>query len=376
MTERRQASVWVSIIAILGVLTLQPAKAAGRQTNWVKGVVETVQPAFVFIGGGSGVVISPDGYILTNAHVIRNQEEVRVRLGTGDSHKAVLVGVSRQGDIALLKIEDGSNLAHLRLADSANMPVGTQCLAMGNPLALGIIDHEPTVTTGVISTKNLYRDQYNDAIVTDAAVNPGNSGGPLVNMSGGIVGIIGQIETRWGLRANTGIGLAVLSNQIKRWLPRLKNADGGNVQRGHIPGIQWSSMRAEKTGGAPIKGVAKGSPAEEAGLESGDVIKAAGGKSVWNVPRLQGVLKGYPAGDRIVLEIDRDEENVTLQLQLTTPPQPGFQLNIDEKDGEKVVVESVTKNSAAEQAGLKEGDVVIAVGEQRLEGSSHHRRIT
>lgn len=366
------------IIFLTGLSFLIGACSVVAETpgDRVPELMASVRPAFVFIGGGSGAVISADGYLVSNAHVVRDEKHFTVRLGNGRSYEARVVGLNREGDLALLKISGANNLAHLPLGDSDSVSVGAHCMAVGNPLALGMVDQRPTFTIGVISAKHLYRGIYNDALVTDAPVNPGNSGGPLVNMKGELIGVNGQIETRWGLRANTGIGLAVPANQIKRWLPHLKKAEGKNVPRGHLPGIQWAAPRAENVPGAPVKNVARGSRAAAMGLQAGDIIIAAAGQDVWNVARFRSILGGYPAGSAISLRVRRNETTRQLEVKLQRPPKAGFKLGVAEKDKRRIAVEEITDGSAADKADLREGDVVLAVGERKLTGPPNHQIVT
>lgn len=339
----------------------------------VRKLMAEVQPAFVFIGGGSGAVISSDGYLITNAHVVRAKTHFTVRLGSGHSHPAEVVGLNKEGDLALLRIRGATDLKHLPLGDSDAVSVGSYSIAVGNPLALGLVDQQPTFTIGVISAKHLYRGAYNDALVTDAPINPGNSGGPLVNLDGELIGVNGQIETRWGLRANTGIGLAIPVNQIKRWLPHLKKAGGENVPRGRLMGIRWKSTDKDGPAGALIRSVAEGSRAAEVGLEAEDLIVAAEGLPVWNPTRLMGILGGYPAGSRVTLSVRRGEETKNFTVTLQEPPEPGFKLDIGGPENKQVIVKEVTPDSAAHRAGLRKDDIVVAVAGQELTGPPRHK---
>ncbi len=368
-------SLSVPAVAFLCVVAGSVSAADRAREDRLPALMENVRPAFVFVGGGSGAVISPDGYLISNAHVVGGKKKFTVRLGNGESHEARVVGLNREGDLALLKIAAAENLEYLPLGDSDAVPVGTYCMAVGNPLALGLVDQQPTFTLGVISAKHLYRGTYNDALVTDAPVNPGNSGGPLVNREGELIGVNGQIETRWGLRANTGIALALPSNQIKRWLPRLKKAGGKNVPRGAVPGIQWEAVQAEDSLGAPVKNVAECSLAAAVGLKAGDIIVRAADQPVWNVVRFRSILAGYPAGSTITLEVRRDQAAKTFTVSLQKPPRAGFKLRADGKKGGRVIVRSVEKHSAAARAGLKKGDVVVAVGKVTLSGPVRHQAI-
>ncbi len=376
MKKHRCQIVFLLVFGILiSFCPIRTSTGTPSRRKQIQDVLRRVRPAFVFIGGGSGAVISPDGYLVTNAHVVKDNKQFTVRLGNGESHEAHVVGLNKRGDLALMKIDGGEGLPHVELGDSTQMAVGDYCMAIGNPLALGLIDQTPTVSIGVLSTKHLFRGTYNDALVTDAPVNPGNSGGPLLNMDGKIIGIIGQIETRWGLRANTGIGLAISADQIKRWLPKLRKAEGENVPRGYLRGIQWKARRAKKRPGAPIKDVAKGSPAAAEDLKGGDIVIGVNGLDVWNVDRFRGILAGYPTDTKITLRVHREGETRKIDVRLRKPAEPGFKLEMGEvNDKKKVLIKKVIKGSAAARAGLKEGDILVAVGARELSGSPDHQK--
>ncbi|MFP4026408.1 MAG: trypsin-like peptidase domain-containing protein [Candidatus Brocadiia bacterium] len=365
-----------ALIILIGLLSAPISSGVAEDFEIkLRDLMADVRPAFVFIGGGSGAIISPDGYMVSNAHVVGDKKHFTVRLGNGKSCKAYVVGLNREGDLALLKIQGVSELDYLPLGDSDALRVGSYCVAVGNPLALGLVDQTPTFTIGVLSAKHLYRGIYNDALVTDVPVNPGNSGGPLVDMNGHLVGVNGSIETRWGLRANTGIGLAVPSNQIKRWLPHLKKAKGKNVPRGHLFGIEWEGQPEDYVQGAIIRSVAEGSPASKFGLTAGDVIVKASGQPVWNVARFKSILAGYPAGSDIELTVQRDAELKEISVKVQKPPKAGFKLSIGGENKKHVVVKKIEDDCAAAKAGLLKGDLIIGVGQQKLNGPPRRQLI-
>ena len=213
------------LLLLIAIQGLDDA-AAERLDAKVHEVVAKVKPAFVFIRGGSGVLISADGYMLTNHHVLAdgqpstNRKETDVVLPGIRQFKADVVGKDPHGDIVLLKLRDAEGLPHVTFGDADALNVGEYVLAVGDPFLAGRSDFEPTVTVGVVSALHRYQNTYTDAIQTDASVNPGNSGGPLFNLRGELVGINGQIMARFGNRVNTGIGFAIPSTQIQRFLPR------------------------------------------------------------------------------------------------------------------------------------------------------------
>lgn len=269
--------------------------------------VAKVRPGYVFIGGGSGVCVSPDGWILTNHHVAGGQRNWTVRFTGGKSHRAELVGWHPLDDVAVLKIRDGKDLPFVPLGDSEALKVGDPVIAVGNPFMLGNENWEPTVTFGMVSALNVYLDNpgYKDAVVTDAQINPGNSGGPLITLKGEVIGINGRIEIRRFMnRVNTGIGYAIPSNQIARFLPHFQA--GGRQWGGHIDGVtlgECGDDRYENVGeygdGVFVAGIEEGSPAEKAGLKLGDLLFNLGGRRVYNLNRLHGVAGTYPAGSVI-----------------------------------------------------------------------------
>jgi len=187
-----------------------------------------VSDAFVFIGGGSAVLISPDGWFLTNHHVGGTMDKgTTVWLSDGRSFRAKLVCTDPVGDLALFKLQDvKEKLPHVEFGDSDALEVGQYVVAVGNPFGLATTPapdrrRYPSVSLGVVSARHRYQQNYGDCIQTDAAVNPGNSGGPLVTLDGRLVGINGRIATRYMNRVNSGVGFAIAANQVKRFLPEM-----------------------------------------------------------------------------------------------------------------------------------------------------------
>jgi S1-C subfamily serine protease len=316
-----------------------------------------IRPAYVFIAGGSGVVIRPDGLMLTNDHVIENRRRFDVRLGDGRSFEARVLGRDEVGDLAVLKIDapDGEPLPHLPLGDSAAVRVGDEVVAVGNPFALGVLDQSPTFTLGIVSAVHHTQGSYTECIVTDAELNPGNSGGPLVNRAGEVVGINGQISTRYGLRSNTGLGFAISARQIAIWLPLLERAEGGEVPHAALAGVQFESRDRERPESVVVEDVAEGSPAATAGFRPGDTILAIDDAAVANGHRLAGVIGIYPAGHETRCRTGIDLER----------PRGGDLLP---------VVEAIEAGSSAEAAGLKPGDVIVAFAGRRLEFATRDER--
>ena len=322
------------IFALLFALVFGvPAAPAQRSASAdlerrVKELAREVSPAFVFIGGGSGVVISPDGYMLTNHHVAGSKANWEVTLTGGHSYIADVVGKDSFGDICLLKIRGGRDLPHVEMGDSDVLRTGEYVFAVGNPFLIGRLDWQPTVTLGTVSGIHRYQTNYSDAVQTDASINPGNSGGPLFNFEGKLVGINGQIVFRYGTKVNTGVGFAISTAQIKRFLPLLREAGGGEVFHGTIQGLGFAQQPSQGKG-APIGGVQSGSSAERAGFRRGDWIVRVEEYPVVNARRAQGFILAWPAGSKIRITIRRGGREETLEVTLDSPrrrpPQGGGQ---------------------------------------------------
>jgi len=369
----RHARSIVAAVFVAGGLLAASAVAADLAALCV-----AVRPAYVFIAGGSGVVIRPDGLMLTNDHVLENRRAFDVRLGDGRSFKARLLGRDEVGDLALLRIDvpDGESLPYLPLGDSEAVRVGDEVVAVGNPFALGVIDQSPTFTLGIVSAVHHTQGNYTECIVTDAELNPGNSGGPLVTMAGEVVGINGQISTRYGLRSNTGLGFAISARQIALWLPLLEKAEGGEVKHARLAGVVFSSRDRETPASVVVKDVAEGSPAAAAGFRAGDAIVALDDAAVANGHRLAGLLGIYPAGHEAAIRVRRGAGEETLRTVLTALERcrTGIDLARPKGGDLRPVVEAVAPGSSAAAAGLEPGDVIVAFAGRRLEFSSREER--
>ncbi len=274
---------------------------------------------------GSGFIISPDGYILTNNHVVADADEIIVRLSDRSEMKAKLVGTDPRSDVALLKIE-GKSLPVLKLGKSVNLKAGQWVVAIGSPFGF---DH--TVTQGIISAigRSLPNESYVPFIQTDVPINPGNSGGPLFNLEGEVVGINSQIYTRSG--GFMGVSFAIpidvamdVANQLKA---------GGKVSRGWLGVVIQEvnkdlaeSFGLEKPAGALVAQVLDGGPAAKGGLQVGDVILSMNGQPIImsaDLPHLVGALK---AGGKASLEVVRDGKRKTLELTVGDIPDEGKEM--------------------------------------------------
>ena len=265
-------------------------------------------------GMGTGIIVSEDGYILTNNHVVRDADEVEVILSTNRKLKAKIVGTDKATDVAVLKVE-ASGLAAARLGSSENMKVGQWVLAIGSPFGL-----DQTVTAGIVSAKgraNVGITDYEDFIQTDAAINPGNSGGPLVNLQGEVIGLNTAIASRSG--GSTGVGFAIPSDMVRRIMESI--LDKGRVDRGWLGvGIQdlneelAKSFGLTSTRGALVGGVLPDGPAAQAGLKSGDVILKVGGKEIRDANHLRHLIAGIAPSKKVKLEVFREKKSIDMEV--------------------------------------------------------------
>ncbi|MDP6570422.1 MAG: trypsin-like peptidase domain-containing protein [Candidatus Marinimicrobia bacterium] len=282
---------------------------------------------------GSGVLVSPDGYIITNTHVVSNATEIVVTLKGGKSYDAQLVGVDNLTDIALVKIDD-ENLPFAELGDSDKLIVGEWAVALGNPLGLFDVNHQPTATAGIISGVKMdfglkeAGHVYQDMIQTDASINPGNSGGPLVNALGEVIGINTFIMTGSNYASGSiGIGFAIPINRVKEVAEDLKKF--GKVERSYTTGVHVQKidpvmqryLRLPTSEGVIVTDVEKRSSGEKAGLKIGDVILKVDGRKI-NSPKdiIRVIDEGlHKVGDVIELTILRDNQSIAIQLVLEEP---------------------------------------------------------
>jgi len=347
---------------------------------------------------GSGFVLDDEGYIITNHHVVEDATKVVVRLHTDDEYVAEVVGTDAKTDIAVIKIEKSKDLVPLPLGDSEQLKVGEWVLAIGNPFGL---DH--TVTAGIVSAKGRRinrpdQSPYDDFIQTDAAINPGNSGGPLVNLAGQVVGINSAIFSRSG--GNIGIGFAIPINMVRNIVPQLK--EFGSVTRGWL-GVMIQpvdediakSLNLDEEKGALVAKVFPDSPAAAAGIEVGDVIVKFDGTEVGKSADLPSIVAETPVGKQVTVVVIRDGKRKKLDVTVAKledesveskpveadelglsvqdiTPEIAKELGLEGKTS-GVVVSSVARDSPAEEAGLRAGDVIEMVGNKPVSNAADFR---
>ncbi len=336
--------------------------------------------------GGSGFIVSPDGHVLTNAHVVAGAEEVTVQLADKREFRAKVLGADETSDVALIKI-DAHDLPTLKVGDPERLKVGEWVVAIGSPFGF-----ENSVTAGIVSAKgrSLPQENFVPFIQTDVAINPGNSGGPLLNLAGEVVGINSQIYSQSG--GYMGLSFAIpidLAMNVQQQL-----AQDGKVTRGRLGvGVQSlnqdlaQSFGLEAPQGALISQIEDGTPAHRAGLRTGDVILGFDGERVEDSAMLSRLVAAKKPGDRVQLEFLRDGKRQRIDVALGATPDGNVAMTDDaqsntgrlgvvvqelppdqREQGAGVVVAAVS--GAAAKAGLREGDVILAVGSERVASTS------
>lgn len=378
---------------ILPITADDQRESALRQERELSALIGRTSKAFVFIGGGSGVLISPEGLLLTNHHVAGSRKRWPTVRVDGQLYGADLVGADPSGDICLLQLvpAEGRKLpsfASVAWADSDALAVGQPVLALGNPFGTAEIAGMPTATVGLISALHRVQNRYSDAIQTDAAVNPGNSGGPLLTMDGKLAGINGQIATRTGARANTGLGYAIPSNQIQRFMPLLQAAKGGVVHHGVLRGMVFDQEERDgRRNGAEVKSVTAGSAAAKAGFTAGDRITALDGQPIRQAVRWEGLVRAYPGGSTVPVEVQRSgkPQRFTVTLESLRPGNPGLTLSGGQQTRSlqqlrqimalPAQIERVEAGGAAEKAGLKPDDRIVVLDDKPVNNRGDFERI-
>ena len=279
---------------------------------------------------GSGVVISPDGFVMTNHHVIENADKVTVTLSGGDEYEAEIIGSDETSDLALIKLS-GSDFPYAELANSDDLLIGEWVIALGNPFELFSISNKPSASVGIISATNMDFGMQKsgkvlqDMIQTDAAINPGNSGGPLVNAMGQVIGINTFIFTDYEhFRGSVGIGFAIPINSARRIAEELRMT--GEIDRGYSTGLIVQSVTRSISRyldipfvkGVIIVEVNQGSPADMTGLEPGDVILTVNGEDVNKPSDIRTVIleNDLRSGDKVTLQIFRNGNYKKVKMRL------------------------------------------------------------
>ena len=334
-----------------------------------------------FRSAGSGVIVdAKNGYIVTNAHVIKNASEITITLVDDLELTAEVVGADERSDVAVLRVKDGKLPAEIALADSSQLQVGDFVIAIGNPFGL-----QHTVTSGIVSAlgrTGISRDSLEDFIQTDAAINPGNSGGALVGLDGELVGINSVILS--GSGGNIGIGFAIPSNMVRSIMEQL--IQSGEVHRGQLgvttlslsPEFRKSLGLADDAQGALVSQVAEGSAAARAGIEVGDVITSVRGQTIKSNTELRNTIGMLKVGESVVIGLLREGKPRTVTAVLREPAQladasaihpalAGAELvEAGEDAGGGVRVRGVQQGSPAAQVGLLPDDRIIAVNRSRV----------
>jgi len=337
---------------------------------------------------GSGFIISKDGYIVTNDHVVRDAESIQVKLSNDKVYDAKVVGGDHKTDVAVIKI-NASDLPVAVLGDSDKLEVGQWAIAIGNPFGL-----DRTMTVGVVSAtgrSNVGIETYENFIQTDASINPGNSGGPLLNVYGEVIGINTAI-----VAAGQGIGFAIPVSMAKPIFTQLINK--GNVSRGWM-GVSIQPVTEElaqsfslsSTKGALINSVMPGSPAEKAGIRQGDVVIAFNGGEVKDPAHLQRLVAEMGIGASVRVSVIRDGRASDLTMTLAnaeSAPQARrggggesqqgqsdpLGLMVEDAGGDGVVVVDLAPGGAAAGVGMKRGDVIVSINRKRITSSADYQK--
>jgi serine protease Do len=347
---------------------------------------DTPQRQFQQRSLGSGFIISKDGYIFTNNHVVEQADKIIVKLSDGKEFEAKVIGRDAKTDLALIKIKADESLPEVETGDSEKVRVGEWVIAIGNPFGLA-----QTVTAGIVSAKGrvIGAGPYDNFIQTDASINPGNSGGPLFNMEGKVIGINTAIVAQ-----GQGIGFAIPINMAKGILSDLKAK--GKVTRGWL-GVSVQdiseeiakSMKLKDRNGALISDIFKGDPADKAGLKSGDVVTEVNGKKIKDTHELLMLIAGFRVGETVKVKVLRDGQEKVLGITIAErtdeaeiasarksgeafgmtvqdiTPEIARYLGLTLKKG--VIVVDVREGSVAEEVGIQPQDIVLEVNRVKVE---------
>lgn len=353
---------------------------------------------------GSGIIINPEGYILTNDHVVKGSEDITVTLTSGDQYKGKIIGSDESSDLAVLKIiADKKDFPYAALGNSDDLMIGEWAIAIGNPFGYLLDDSKPTVTVGVISATNRdikpeagFKQVYRNMIQTDAAINPGNSGGALVNAKGEVIGVNAFIFT--SSRGSEGIGFAIPVNRAKIVIADLINTGqvvktwvGMKVQR--ITPMMAQSLNLDQKTGLIVSEVDDMSPAKQAGVHPGDGIVSVNDKKLERESDWEDMVNYAKVGQSISLKLTRS--NDTLNLTITPEAMPieyaptyedrfGLKLaaitskvasmyNI--RDNRGVLVKQVIEKGIAAGLGFQEGDIIRSINRRMITGLEDYKKI-
>jgi serine protease Do len=336
---------------------------------------------------GSGVILSSDGYIITNSHVVDNADEIMVTLPHNQQeYKAKLIGQDKESDLAVIKV-DATNLTPIKIGSAQQLEVGDVVFAVGNPFGVG-----ETVTQGIISALNKNRvgiNQYENFIQTDASINPGNSGGALVDSRGVLIGINSAIMSRSG--GSAGVGFAIPVDMVKNVAENL--VTNGKVIRGYI-GVSISDVGRQlkplysHQEGAIIINLELNAPAAEYGLKRGDLIYKIETKDIKNASDLKHVIASYKPGQKVTFFIERDKKDMKIKVELGSRDKIALAQGLEEALGglrlgelsrlnreryripssvSGVLIEDVHPQSEAEKVGFQSGDVIIQIENKNIE---------
>lgn len=347
-------------------------------------------------GLGSGFIISEDGYIITNNHVVEKADDIKVILEDGESYKANIIGKDPKTDLALVKIEPKHKLNPVTMGRSNSLEIGDWVVAIGNPFGLG-----NTVTAGIVSAKgrSLGLGAYDDFIQTDAAINPGNSGGPLFDLNGEVVGVNTAI-----IAGGQGIGFAIPIDMARNVVEQLQNK--GKVIRGWLgvlvqqitPEIA-ESLHLSQPEGALVSDVTPGGPADKAGIKRGDVIVGFDGNKIDDMPDLPKTVATNKPGTKSKLTVIRNGKEKTVDLTLGELPEevavsasarndnvernlglivqeinPQIQRRYKIEEAKGVVITNVNPGSIGYEAGLRPGDIILEINKAYIENLDDYRK--
>ncbi len=380
-----------AVVSITTRMRATPAADDSVQTPF--GMMQAPKRERAIEARGSGFIVDDSGTIVTNNHVVENARSVSVTLDDGTELPARIMGRDPRTDLAVLKVDAGRKLPYIKLGDSARVKPGQWVVAMGNPFGLG-----GSVTAGIVSAsgRDIGSGPYDDFIQVDAPINQGNSGGPLFTQDGTVIGVNTAILSPTG--GSVGIGFAIPSDMVKHVVDELEH--GGHVTRGYI-GVETQSLSPTmaaalhlpnnavgKAGGALVAGVEANSPAAKAGLQPGDVITAVDGKAVGNPRELALDVADVHPGTEAKFDVLRDGSQQTMTVAVAAMQNDRTARNGDDQQGGSggvglalapitpetrdqldlassvrgALVAQVRPGSPAEQAGIRQGDVIVGVG--------------